>query len=446
MKRDRIIRVGQIGCGTVGSGVIRILQDNAGAISRRTGCEIRVVRIAVKDLADARYVEVPEGMLTIHAGDVIEDPEIDIMVEVMGGIEPARSFILEAFAAGKHVVSANKELMSTHGGEILRAAEGAGVDIAFEASVGGGIPILLPLKQSLAGNAVNQILGIVNGTTNYVLSRMTQEGLSFSQAITKAQSLGYAEADPSADVEGRDAAAKLAILASMAFNSRVTLDDVYAEGITGITSDDIAFGRDLGYVIKLLAVAKDEMDGISVRVHPTMIPANHPLATVRDENNAIFVSGDAVGELMFYGKGAGSLPAASAVVGDVISIARNMLSGGHMVGCTCFYEKPIKNMADVVCRYFMIFDVPDRPGVLARIAGVFGDNEVSIKSVIQHGMGKEARIVLITHAVREESLRATVRGLEELEAVNRIVSVIRVEDPEVEEAQGTENRAASRKE
>ncbi|MBN2025734.1 MAG: homoserine dehydrogenase [Actinobacteria bacterium] len=429
----RIIRVGQIGCGTVGSGVIRILRDNAEAISLRTGCKIQVKSIAVKDLADPRYVEVSDEMLTTDARSVIEDPDIDLIVEVMGGAEPARTLILEALAAGKHVVSANKELMSTHGGEILRAAEEAGADIAFEASVGGGIPILLPLKQSLAGNAIDKILGIVNGTTNYVLTRMTEEGLSFSQAIEKAQALGYAEADPSADVEGRDAAAKLAILASMAFNSRVTLEDVYAEGITGITSNDIAFGRDLGYVIKLLAVAKDETDGISVRVHPTMIPADHPLATVRDENNAIFVSGDAVGELMFYGKGAGSLPAASAVVGDIISIARNMLSGGRLVGCTCFYDKPIKDMADVVCRYFMIFDVPDRPGVLARIAGVFGDNGVSIKSVIQHGMGSEARIVLITHAVREESLRATVQGLEELEAVNRIVSVIRVEDPEVEE-------------
>ena len=432
-EEKRIIRVGQIGCGTVGSGVIRILRDNAEGISRRTGCEIRVKCVAVAGLADPRYVEVPESMLTTDAMTMIRDPEVDIVVEVMGGIEPTRGFMLAAFAAGKHVVSANKELMSTHGGEILRAAEEAGVDIAYEASVGGGIPILLPLKQSLAGNAVYQMLGIVNGTTNYVLTRMTEEGLSFSQAIAKAQSLGYAEADPSADVEGRDAAAKLAILASIAFNSRVTLDDVYAEGITGITSDDIAFGRDLGYVIKLLAVAKDEADGISVRVHPTMIPVDHPLAAVRDENNAIFVSGDAVGELMFYGKGAGSMPAASAVVGDVISISRNMISGGRMVGCTCFYDKPIKDMADVVCRYFMIFDVPDRPGVLARIAGVFGDNGVSIKSVIQHGMGKEARIVLITHAVREESIRATVRGLEELEAVNRIVSVIRVEDPDVDE-------------
>ena len=435
-QEKKIIHIGQIGCGTVGSGVISILRDNAEVISRRTGCEIRLKSVAVKDLADPRYVEVPESMLTTDAAAVLRDPEVDIVVEVMGGVEPARAFILEALAAGKHVVCANKELMSTHGGEILEAAEEAGVDVAYEASVGGGIPILLPLKQSLAGNRIEQILGIVNGTTNYALTRMSEEGLSFDQAISRAQSLGYAEADPSADVQGKDAAAKLAILASMAFNSRVTLDDVYTEGIEGITPDDIAFGGDMGYVIKLLAVAKNEAEGISVRVHPTMIPRDHPLAAVRDENNAIFVSGDAVGELMFYGKGAGSLPAASAVVGDVISIARNILSGGRMVGCTCFYDKPIKDMADVVCRYFMIFDVPDRPGVLARIAGVFGDNGVSIKSVIQHGMGREARIVLITHAVREDSLRATVKGLEETGAVNRIVSVIRVEDPAVDEGQG----------
>ena len=429
MKGERkSINLGLIGCGTVGSGVYRILKDNAEAISLRTGCDIEVRRVAVRDLSDPRYVDVPEGELTTDALQVIKDPEVDIVVEVIGGVEPARTFILESISGGKQVVSANKELMSTHGGEILHAAEEAGVDVAYEASVGGAIPILLPLKYSLAGNAVDSILGIVNGTTNYVLTRMSEEGLSFSEALSKAQERGYAEADPSADVEGKDAAAKLAILASMAFNSRVTLNDVYTEGIAGITPDDIRFGRDLGYVIKLLAVAKDDPDGISVRVHPTMIPVDHPLAAVRDENNAIFVSGDAAGELMFYGKGAGSLPAASAVVGDIITIARNLLSGGRMAGCTCFYRKPVKDMADVVCRYFMLFDAPDRPGVLARIAGVFGENGVSIKSVIQHGTGSEARIVLVTHAVPERSIRSTVRGLEELGAVNRIASVIRVED------------------
>lgn len=428
-EEKRAVVVGQIGCGTVGSGVVRILLDNASLISRRVGREITVKRIAVRDLADPRYVEVPESLLTTEAMEVIGDPEVDIVVEVIGGIEPARTFILEAISRGKHVVCANKELMSTYGEELLRAAEEKGVDLAYEASVGGGIPILMPLKQCLAGNVINQVLGIVNGTTNYILTRMSEEGLDFAEALARAQELGYAEADPTYDVEGKDAAAKLAILASMAFNSRVTLSDVYAEGITSITPEDISFAHELGYVIKLLAIAKDEPDGISVRVHPTMIPERHPLASVRDENNAIFVSGDAVGELMFYGKGAGSLPAASAVVGDVIAIARNIITGGRLVGCTCFFRKPLKDMKDVRCRYFMIFDVPDRPGVLARIAGVFGDNQVSIKSVIQHGTGREARIVLVTHEVREENIRATVRGLEGLEEVNRVVSLIRVEDP-----------------
>lgn len=426
----RTVYVGQIGCGTVGSGVVRILRENADLISRRVGCDIRVKRVAVRDFADPRYVELPDEALTTDAMEVIGDPEVEILVEVMGGIEPARTFILEAISRGKHVVCANKELMSTHGGELLQAAEARGVDLAYEAAVGGGIPILMPLKQCLAGNAVDRVLGIVNGTTNYILTRMSEEGLSFEEAVAKAQQLGFAEADPTYDVEGKDAAAKLAILASMAFNSRVTLDDVYAEGITGVTTADISFARELGYVIKLLAIAKDEEDGISVRVHPTMIPSRHPLASVRDENNAIFVSGDAVGELMFYGKGAGSLPAASAVVGDVIAIARNILRGGRLVGCTCFFQKPVKDIKEIHSRYFMIFDVPDRPGVLAKIAGVFGNNGVSIKSVIQHGTGGEARIVLITHTVKEESLQATVRGLQELEEVNRIVSLIRVEDPE----------------
>ncbi|OFW55468.1 MAG: homoserine dehydrogenase [Actinobacteria bacterium RBG_19FT_COMBO_54_7] len=426
-RRIERIRLGQIGCGTVGSGVVRILRDNKNDIKIRTGCEIVLEKIAVRDFSDPRYVEVGEEMLTTDAMSVISDPDLDVIIEVIGGIEPARTFILEAITRGKHVVTANKALMSSHGGEILAAAEERGVDVAYEASVGGGIPILLPLKNSLAGNLISQILGIVNGTTNYILTRMTEEGINFSQALAKAQSLGLAESDPSNDIEGRDAAAKLAILASMAFNSRVTIEDVYTEGITSITSEDISFAADLGYVIKLLAIAKNKPDGISVRVHPTMISEDHPLASVRDENNAIFVHGNAAGELMFYGKGAGSLPAASAVVGDVIGISRNMLRGGHMVGCTCFYEKRIKDMKDVVSRYFMIFEVPDKPGVLARIAGVFGENQVSINSVIQHGMASQARLVLITHAVREESIRATIAGLEKLEEINRIASLIRVE-------------------
>lgn len=424
--REKIV-VGLIGCGTVGSGVFRILVENRELIARRLGCPLEISRVAVRDLADPRYVEVPPHMLTTDAREVVRDPGVDIVVEVIGGIEPARSFILEAIERGKHVVCANKELVSTHGREILEAAERRGVDFAFEASVGGAIPIIMPLKYSLAGNSIKEVLGIVNGTTNYILTRMSEDGLDFQQALRQAQERGYAEADPTNDVEGKDAAAKLAILASIAFNSRVTLGDVYTEGITGVTEADIRFASELGYAIKLLAIAKDEGDGISVRVHPTMIPFQHPLASVREENNAIFVSGDAAGELMFYGKGAGSLPAASAVVGDVVTIARNVLAGGRMVGCTCFRDRPIKPMEEIESRYFMIFDVPDRPGVLAKIAGVFGENMVSIKSVIQHGTGEEARIVLVTHRVKEGRMRETVRGLEQLDVVERIVSLIRVE-------------------
>jgi homoserine dehydrogenase len=412
----------------VGSGVVEILARNRRLIASRTGCDIEMKRIAVRSFADPRYVEVPEEMLTERAEEVLEDPDIDIVVEVMGGVEPARSFVERALLNGKHVATANKALMSTHGGELLELADSRGLVLAFEASVGGGIPILHPLKEGLAGNRVSQVLGIVNGTTNYILTRMSEEGLSFQEALRQAQELGYAEADPAADVEGKDAAAKLAILASIAFNVRVHLDDVFTEGISRLTPADIHFARELGYVIKLLAIAKQEEDGISVRVHPTMLPYDHPLASVRDVFNAVFVSGDAVGDLMFYGRGAGSLPAASAVVGDVIYAARTILTRGRGLGCTCFDHRPIKDMGETLTRYYMLFDVPDRPGVLASIAGVFAGHGVSIKSVIQHGTGQEARIVLITHTVREEDIRACLAELEGLPAVNRVSSVIRVED------------------
>ncbi len=433
IKETKILKIGQIGCGTVGSGVFQILEENRPLIANRTGCDLKIKKIAVRDLSDPRYVEVPAQLLTTTVQEVIEDPEVDIVVEVMGGVEPARSFILKAISNGKHVITANKELMSTYGGELLQQAEQAGVVLAFEASVGGGIPIIHPLKEGLAGNKIHQLLGIVNGTTNYILSRMSREGLPFQEALRQAQQMGYAEADPSADIEGRDAAAKLAILASIAFNVRVRLEDVYTEGISNITQDDIFFARELGYTIKLLAIAKNEEDGISVRVHPTMIPLSHPLASVQDVFNAIFVTGDMVGDLMFYGQGAGSLPAASAVVGDIIYAARHHFHGGRGIGCTCFDTKPIKDMGLTASRYYMLFDVPDRPGVLAKIAGVFGENQVSIKSVIQHGTGLKAKIVLITHTVREESINATIKGLEALPVINQISSVIRVEDTEGDE-------------
>ncbi len=424
------LMIGQIGCGTVGSGVAEILTRNREVIAKRTGCDLEIKKIAVRSFADPRFVEVEQEKLTERVEDVLDDPEIDIVVELMGGVEPARDFVTRALEAGKHVVTANKALMSTYGGELLELAESKGLSIAFEASVGGGIPILHPLKEGLAGNTVSEILGIVNGTTNYILSRMSEDGLPFEDALSQAQALGYAEADPEADVEGRDAAAKLAILASIAFNVRVRLEDVYTEGISHLTTEDIQFAGELGYVIKLLAIAKNEEDGISVRVHPAMIPHSHPLAAVKDVFNAIFIHGDAVGDLMFYGQGAGGLPAASAVMGDIIYIARTILSGGRGLGCTCFDQREVKDMGETVSRYYMLLNVPDQPGVLASIAGAFAENQVSIKSVIQHGTGQKARIVLITHTVKEKSIRATIRGLEALPSINQVTSVIRVEDSE----------------
>jgi len=423
-----LVRVGLLGCGTVGSGVVQILRDRAELIAKRTGCDIRVRKIAVRDLADPRYVEVPDEMVTTRVEDVLGDPEVQVVVELIGGIEPARSFVMDAISRGKHVVTANKALMSTFGGEILEAAEQARVDVLYEASVGGAIPIMHPLKEGLAGNSISRILGIINGTTNYILTRMAEEGMAFPDALKEAQRLGYAEANPENDVEGKDAAAKIAIMASAAFNSRVHLEDVYTEGISRVTPTDIAYARELGYAIKLLAIASDDESGISVRVHPTMIPLKHALASVSDVFNAIFVEADAAGDLMFYGRGAGSLPAASAVVGDVIAIARNLRAGGREVGCTCFANKRIKSMNETVCRYYVLLDVPDRPGVLAQIASVFGNNQVSIKSVIQHGGGTEARIMLLTHRVTEESMMAAIHGLMTLPVITSIANFIRVED------------------
>ncbi|MHB8780290.1 MAG: homoserine dehydrogenase [Candidatus Geothermincolia bacterium] len=422
------VKVGLLGCGTVGSGVYSILAGSRDLIGKRTGCDIYVERIAVRDFDDPRFTEVDESLLTTRVEDVLDDPEISIVAEVIGGIEPARTFIMRAIQQGKHIVTANKALMSTYGGEILDAAEAAGVDVLYEASVGGAIPIIHPLKEVLAGNRISRILGVVNGTTNYILTRMSEGGIPFEEALREAQALGYAEADPESDVEGLDAAAKIAIMASAAFNSRVTLGDVYTEGISRISVDDIAFARELGYAIKLLAIASDDASGISVRVHPTMIPLRHPLASVNDVFNAIFVEADAAGELMFYGRGAGMLPAGSSVVGDIIAIARNQAHGGRAVGCTCFVQKRLKSMSETVCRYYVLLDAEDQPGVLARIASVFGNNQVSIKSVIQHGGGTHARIMLVTHQVNEERMMAAVRGLEETAAVNRIANVIRVED------------------
>ncbi|HYU57439.1 MAG TPA: homoserine dehydrogenase [Actinomycetota bacterium] len=426
----RSVRVGLLGCGNVGTALVRLLAEVADVIEARAGCRVEVTRVAVRSLSKDRDVPLPPEALTADAASVVADPDVDVVVEVIGGIEPARSLILSAFAAGKHVVTANKELLSTLGRELFDAAEAARVDLYFEGAVGGGIPLIHPLKESLAAEQVARLTGIVNGTTNYVLTRMTEEGLSFSDAIAQAQGLGYAERDPSADVEGYDAAAKCAILASIAFNARVVAGDVYREGIGSVTREDIDFAGRLGYVVKLLAIAELDDGEIAVRVHPAMIPGDHPLAAVRDSFNAVFVEGTHVGELMFYGRGAGGAPTATAVAGDVVDVARNLVAGGRGVGCTCYEDRAIRPMDRMESQYYLLLDVVDRPGVLAQVAGAFGANRVSIRSVWQEGTGEDALLVIITHRGNEGALQSTVHGLRALDVVNEVRSVMRVEGAE----------------
>jgi homoserine dehydrogenase len=363
---------------------------------------------------------------------VVSDPSIDVVVEAMGGIEPARSLMLEAFKLGKPVVTANKELIASRGDELFDAAETAGVDLKFEAAVGGAIPIVHPLKESLAGDRLRRVLGIVNGTTNYILWRMSSTGSSYAEALSEATELGYAEPDPSSDVEGFDAASKCAILASLAFNTRVTSRDVYREGITDVSAADIAAAKRMGYTVKLLAIAEHDDGAVSVRVHPAMVPDAHPLASVHEAFNAVFVEGDAVGQLMFYGRGAGSMPTGAAVVGDLVDVVRNLTAGVRGVGCTCYHKRPIRGMDEVRTQYYIALDVADRPGVLAAVADVFGSNSVSIRSVLQRGKGAQAQLVLVTHLAREGDVQATLTSLRTLPAVARLASVMRVEGEEAD--------------
>jgi homoserine dehydrogenase len=427
---ERVVRVGLLGCGHVGSAAARILHDHADDIQRRVGARIEVTRVAVRNLSKDRDVPVAADRFTSDPHEIVNDPEIDVVVEVIGGIEPARSLILEAIANGKGVVTANKELISTLGREIFDAAEAAGVDVSFEAAVGGGIPLIHPLKESLAGERITRLIGIVNGTTNYILTRMTEEAMSFSEAVAEAQGLGYAERDPSADVEGFDAAAKCAILASIAFNARVVAGDVYREGITDVTLQDIEFADRLGYVVKLLAIAELDEGEIAARVHPAMIPKDHPLAAVRESFNAVFVEGENVGELMFYGRGAGGPPTGTAVAGDVIDVARNLVYGGRGVGCTCYEDRRVRPMDRMHSQYYLLLEVADEPGVLASVAGAFAKNDVSIRSVWQEGTGEEALLVMITHRGNEGAMQQTIHDLRELSAVTAVRSVMRVEGVE----------------
>ncbi len=361
---------------------------------------------------------------------VIDDPSIDIVIELIGGTGVAREVVLAALNSGKSVVTANKALLASHGEEVMQAAEANGVDVLFEASVGGGIPIIGPLKHSLTSNEVQTVMGIVNGTTNYMLTRMASDGLDYATALAEAQAKGFAEADPTADVDGLDAAAKIAILCSIAFNSRVVMSQVPAEGIRGIAPEDIAYAAEMGYTIKLLAIGRRTPEGVDVRVHPTMIPNAHPLASVNGVYNAIYVVGDAVGETMFFGEGAGSLPAASAVVGDLIEEARRIQTGcAPLVGCTCTEKLPVRDIAELETEYYVRLAVADQPGVLAAVATVFGEHGVSIGSVIQkRAEGGVAQIVYVTHLAREADVRSALAEIESLDVVTSIAAVIRVEE------------------
>jgi homoserine dehydrogenase len=421
-----VIRVGLLGCGNVGSALVRLIHENAGLIEARAGVGIAVTRVAVRDAGRARDVGLAPEVFTTDPRSVVAADTVDVVVEVMGGVDPARELITEALQSGKPVVTANKELIATHGVELFAVAERAGVDLLFEASVAGGIPLMRPLRESLAGDRIRRVMGIVNGTTNYILTRMAEDGSSFAEALAEAQRLGYAEPDPTADVEGLDAAAKAAIIATIAFGAQITAADVYTEGITGLTDDDIASAKTLGYVVKLLAVA-EEIDGdVAVRVHPAMVPVHHPLAAVRDSFNAVFIEGDAVGELMLYGRGAGGNPTASAVLGDLVDAVKNLVSGAKGATIGSLVRKPIRPITEMETPFYLLMEAADRPGVLASIAGVFGRHGVSIKSMEQRGIGNDARLVFITHRAREADLRATLEALRDVDAVRRVGSVVRV--------------------
>ena len=424
------IGVGFLGAGTVGSALIRRLIYESDAISAKTGLQLVVRGIAVRDTTKQRGVEIPPGLLTDDPGTVVDNPDVRIVVEVMGGLEPAGELALRALRSGKAVVTANKELMAARGSALLGAAEDSGVSLLFEAAVGGGIPIIRPLSESLAGERITSVMGIVNGTTNFILTRMIEDRAPYEEVLAEAQRLGYAEADPAADVKGTDAASKAAILASLAFGSWVDGNQVPREGIDGLQLVDFDYARTLGYTPKLLAIAEDSDDGVAVRVHPTLVPVDHPLASVRGATNAVFVSGPSIGELLFTGPGAGGEPTATAILGDVIACARELLARNEVRSRIRFAQGRIRDLADVTTKWFLRFTVVDRPGVLARIAAVFGSHDVSIKSVWQEGRGVEATLLLVTHESPERHLQAAVSDLAALDVVSEVATVLRVHGDE----------------
>jgi homoserine dehydrogenase len=426
------LKVAMLGCGVVGSQVYRLLTEQSADLRHRAGAPLQIVGVAVREPGRPREVAVDPDLLTTDGLDLVTRPDVDIVIELIGGIEPARTLLLAALKAGKSVVTANKALVAADRAVLHRTAQDAGADLYYEAAVAGAIPLLRPLRESLAGDEVRRVLGIVNGTTNFILDRMDRSGADFSAALAEAQSLGYAEADPTADVAGFDAAAKAAILASIAFHTEVTADDVYREGILSVTSADIASARSLGCVVKLLAICERCNGGITARVHPAMIPREHPLAAVRDAYNAVFIEAESAGRLMFYGAGAGGQPTASAVLGDTVAVARNLLAGLRGPDASTYAGLPLVPIGDAITRYYVQLDVADRPGVLAPVADAFAQNGVSIKDVRQEGRGEDANLVIMTHSAREAALAKTVSVLTAMEAVRNVDSVMRVEGVEGE--------------
>ena len=425
MNSQKTLRVGMLGCGVVGGEVARLIVANQKDLTARSGAQLDLVKIGVRNLARPNVVK---DLLTNDLESIVKDANIDLVIEVIGGIEPARTLILEALKNGKSVVTANKALLAKHGAELFAAADKGGVDLYYEAAVAGAIPILRPLRESLVGDHVQRVMGIVNGTTNFILTKMDESGAAFGDALAEAQALGFAEADPTADVEGFDAAAKAAILAGLAFHSRVTDSDVYREGITKITDTDVAVAKSLDLVVKLLAIAELTTDGkISVRVHPTLISRSHPLASVREAFNAVFVESESAGAMMFYGRGAGGAPTASAILGDLVAVARHRVSGGLGPRESDYADLAIAPMGSTKTRYLIRLDVADRPGVLAAVAQTFSKHDVSIQTVRQTGRGDNAELVVMTHKATDSSLAATVADLSSLDAVKDIASVLRVE-------------------
>jgi homoserine dehydrogenase len=427
------LKVALLGCGTVGSAVLRLIGEQSDDLTARIGRPVEVAGIAVR--RPDHHPDVPTHLLTTDAHALVTRDDVDLVVEVIGGIEPARTLMLAAFEAGKSVVSANKALLADDGVELHAAAAKAGVDLYYEAAVAGAIPLLRPLRESLAGDQLRRVVGIVNGTTNYILSRMAETGAGFAEALAEATELGYAEADPTADVDGFDAAAKAAILASLAFHTPVTAADVYREGISAVSATDVARAAEIGCTVKLLAICErvpsgngnGEGNSVAVRVHPAMIPTTHPLAAVGGAFNAVFVEAEAAGQLMFYGQGAGGLPTASAVLGDLVAVARNRLAGAAGQGSTGYANLAVRPMAETPTRYHVSLDVADKPGVLATVAHEFAKHDVSISTVRQNGRGDAATLVIVTHSAPDAALSATISALRDMPAVRGVTSVLRVE-------------------